>query len=90
LVYEKVLSQSEKHVPYRTVQNVTISQSIIDRMFHIANVVIENASSGQMTTTNRLGSNAILIPGQTPENANKIAEVLKKVILTKNSSQTGL
>lgn len=88
-----VIAKEEKHVPYRTLQDVTISQSIIDRFFGLANVMIENAAQNVIAGNNQNPvsfNNSIVIPGQTLERANKLTELLKNVILTKNSSVTGL
>jgi uncharacterized membrane protein YdbT with pleckstrin-like domain len=88
-----IIAKSEKHVPYNTLQDVTVSQGVIERMFGLASVMIENAANNQMRVgrNGRPVFNGITIPGQTPANAQKITEALKAVILTKPArSGTGL
>jgi putative membrane protein len=84
-----VIAKKENHLPYRAVQDVTVSQGIIERMLGIATVRIENAAAAQVTGRNVVSS-AVLIPGQPLTKANEISDVIKNVALTKNSSQTGL
>ena len=84
-----VVSLSETHLPYRSVQDVGISRSILDRMFGLANVKIENAAQVQVGRNGKVNP-GITIVGQTPENANKITEAVKNIILTKDASHTGL
>lgn len=84
-----IISQSEQHFPYRTIQDVTVSRSVLERMFGLATVRIENAAQvavGRYGTKNA----GIQIVGQTPESAARIVEVLKPVILSVNSTSTGL
>jgi uncharacterized membrane protein YdbT with pleckstrin-like domain len=87
-----ILSQSERHLPYRSIQDVTTSQSLLDRMFGLINVTIENAAQTAAPTTRygRVASNNIILVGQTKESAQKIVEALKPVILSRSSAQTGL
>jgi len=88
-----IIAKSEKHVPYNTLQDVTVSQGVIERMFGLSSVRIENAASGQMVVgrNGRPIFNGIMIPGQTSANAQKITEALKNVILSKPSrSGSGL
>ncbi|HQU07890.1 MAG: hypothetical protein B7X04_02360 [Parcubacteria group bacterium 21-54-25] len=82
LVHTGVISWSDRHIPYNTIQDVNLSQPIWGRMFGFANVRIENATQG--------GVGSINIPGQTLVNAGAITDALKSIILTKDSSRTGL
>jgi membrane protein YdbS with pleckstrin-like domain len=84
-----IIAKSENHLPYRSVQDVTVSQSIIDRVLGIATVVIENAAAPQMVGKLVISS-AIKIPGQPLDKANKLSEVVKSITLTTNSSHTGV
>jgi putative membrane protein len=90
-----ILSQSERHLPYRSIQDVSITQSFLDRLFGLSNVTIENAAQMSAPVSiyrrrNSKNSNNIILVGQSKESANKIVELLKPVILSTNSSQTGL
>ena len=71
-------------------QVVIVKQGIIERMFSLATVSIQNAAANQPVRGRALSSQAINIPGQTPEGANKIAEIVRSISLTRNSIQTGL
>jgi putative membrane protein len=82
----QVLSRSEEHMPYKTIQDVMVNQGIIERMFGLATVMIQNATNQGA----RRGFQGMRIPGQSLESANKIAEVVRSIALTKNSSGTGL
>ena len=84
-----VIAKSENHLPYRAVQDVSVSQGIIERMLGIATVKIENAAQMQMVGRRAISS-AILIPGQPLAKANELSESIKNISLTKNSSQTGV
>jgi uncharacterized membrane protein YdbT with pleckstrin-like domain len=85
-----IISQSEKHLPYRSIQDVSTSQSILDRIFKLTNVTIENAAQQVQTRANRRNNNNIVLVGQTEQSAAKIIDALKPVMLSRNSSQTGL
>ena len=84
-----LISRSEVHVPYRAVQDVTVTQGVIERFFGLATVNIQNAAQGQMVGRKFVQS-GIQIPGQTLEKANHIAEITRSVTLLKNTAQTGL
>lgn len=89
----QVLAKSEQHMPYRTVQDVVVRQGILERMFGLATVFIQNAASISVPRSGGRGaiaSQAMNIPGQTLEGANKIAEIVRSVSLTRNSTGTGL
>ena len=80
-----IIAKSEKHIPYNTVQDVIVNQSIFERLFGLARVTIQNAAGG-----GGLVGGGMTIPGQTLERANKLAEVVKSIALSKNSIGTGL
>lgn len=89
------IGKSEQHMPYRTVQDVIVKQGIIERMFGLATVAIQNAAANQPARRGGWGgrataSQAVTIPGQTPENASKIADIVRSISLTRNSTATGL
>lgn len=95
-IYMKVgvLSVSEKNMGYNTIQDVKVNQSFIDRIFGVADVIIENASPGMSINFNGkqvpVGANGIVIEGLKHEDAKKIAEEMKKVILSKSTIAKGL
>jgi putative membrane protein len=81
-----VLSRSEKHVPYKSIQNITESQGILDRMFGLSDVTIENATSGSM-------QNGISLVWQQKTNADELTGILNDIVSKINpqsSRSTGL
>jgi membrane protein YdbS with pleckstrin-like domain len=88
-----VIAISEKHMPYSSIQDVTVQQGVIERMFGLAKVRIENAAQGQMMPTRRGMVNlfsGVVIQGLSVEDANKITNILKTTVLGKNTSRYGL
>lgn len=86
-----VLSKSEKHVPYRTIQDVVLVQSVMERLFGICSVRIENAASGQ--TSGRRGTKfqGVMIPGLSLEQGKHLVEMLNGITSSiRNSGVTGL
>ena len=67
-----IFSMSETHMPYNTIQDVSINQSFINRMFGIYTVVIENAVGG---------GKAIALIGLSKQSAEEISQTLKKEVL---------
>jgi putative membrane protein len=79
----QVLARSEKHVPYRNIQNVTVTQGIVERILGICTVTIENAAQG--------GSSKLAIPGQTLDRGNALVSVTNGITSQiKNASVSGL
>ncbi|MEI8174725.1 MAG: PH domain-containing protein [bacterium] len=91
---EGVISMSEKHMPYSSIQDVTVKQSVIERLFGLAKVVIENAAQQQTVPTRNgrqiVGFAGILIQGLSLADANKITDIVKTTVLGKNNSRYGL
>ncbi len=90
-----IIARSEMHLPYRSIQDVSVSQGVLERLFGLATVRIENAAQGGSPAAaspfgRRLSSNAFLIPGQPLDKANALSDIIKNIALTKNASQTGL
>lgn len=89
-----VIARQEKHVPYNTIQDVSVSQGIVERLLGIATVKIENAAGAQFISTGRRGTpafNGLALPGQPIERAQKIAQILKEGVLSRTTQQgTGL
>ncbi len=84
LIRTGVVSRQERHMPYRAVQDVIVSQSIFERLFGIASVTIQNAAGSG------LDMSSISIPGQPIEKANQLSQIIRQVVLTKNPSRVGL
>ena len=67
-----IFSMSETHMPYNTIQDVSINQTFINRMFGIYTVTIENAVGG--------GKGLALI-GLSKQSAEEISGMLKREVL---------
>lgn len=91
---EGVISISEKHMPYSSIQDVTVKQGVIERFFGLAKVVIENAAQQQMVIGRRgqqvVGFAGVILQGLSLADANKITDVLKTTVLGRNNSRFGL
>lgn len=87
-----VISIAEKHMPYASIQNVNMNQSVFDRLLGIADVVIENAASHQVVVNKRVQSvaDSIIIEGLSKEDASHLTESLKAVTLSRDSRAMGL
>ncbi len=89
---EGVISLSEKHMPYSSIQDVTVVQGVFERFLGLAKVRIENAATQTIQTRN--GKMAIftgvLLQGLSLADANKITDILKNNVLGKNTGQYGL
>ncbi len=84
-----VISISEKHMPYSSIQDVTVRQGIIERFLGLGSVVIENAAQ-QIVTTKGVIFTGVVIQGISIEDANKITNILKSTVIGKSNSQYGL
>jgi membrane protein YdbS with pleckstrin-like domain len=96
-IKEGVLSVSEKNMAYKTIQDVKVNQTIIDRIFGVADVIIENASPSGMVPALAYGKrsrivpiNGIVLEGLSVTDARQIAEEVKSVILRKGGLTQGL
>src|SRR5258708_3877367 len=45
-IKQGVISKQERHIPYGVIQNIFVKQDLLDRLFGITSVTIENASAG--------------------------------------------
>jgi putative membrane protein len=89
---EGVISLSEKHMPYSSVQDVTVQQGVLDRIVGLAKVRIENAGSKSVITGRgaQVVFTGVLLQGLSLADANKITNLLKTNVLGKNSNKYGL
>lgn len=87
-----VISKSENHLPYKSIQNVTMIQGVIERLFGLATVIIQNASQGAIIQTGRsvsVISSAIPIIGQPREKANELNQILNQIVASINNPNSG-
>ncbi|MBU6427260.1 PH domain-containing protein [Patescibacteria group bacterium] len=89
---EGVISLSEKHMPYASIQDVTVQQSVLERLVGLARVCIENAAQQNMRTYRGVVSvfTGVMLQGISVNDANKITNLLKTTVLGKNTSRYGL
>lgn len=75
-----IISKSETHMPYSSIQDVLIKQGIIERLFGLCTVTIQNAVgiSGKNS-----GQSGTRLPGQPLAKGNELVEIVRKM------SQTG-
>jgi membrane protein YdbS with pleckstrin-like domain len=78
-----IISREEKHVLYRSVQDVIVAQTFWGRILGIATVKIQNAAGNGIWGT-------AVIPGLASNDANAVAELLRKVSLGVSAARTGL
>lgn len=76
-----VISKQQRHIPYGKIQNIYVSQGLLDRIFGLTLVVIENVSQESAKQNAGVGffGNRITIPGLTKESA----EIVKNAVLQK-------
>lgn len=91
-IKQGLITKIQRTIPYGVIQHVTVTQTILDKIFRLSNVEIQNATQGssgaptplmgyKKNITSIVGSNgnSIIVPGLFPEDA----EILKKKILDK-------
>ncbi len=93
LLRDGVISKEERHLPYRSIQNVTLKQGVVDRVLGIGSVSIENAANqgyggAQNFPSIPLGK-GIMIPGQSIEKANELLGILNGII-SKSANPAGM
>ncbi len=80
IFHQGILSKQQKNLPYGVIQDIIISQDLVDRLFGFASIIIENASFGggqvygrrQAAALIGFVGNVAVIPGLTVENAEKL------------------
>ena len=87
LMRSGIIARQEKHVPYRTVQDVILSRNFIDQLLGLSTVTVENAA---MANARDRGAARISIFGQTPERAEKLVAELRRITGGGTSAGTGL
>lgn len=88
-----IISKSENHLPYKSIQNVATHQGIIERLFGLATVIIQNAAQSGAVSGRSVSmvSSAIPLVGQPLEKANELNQILNQVVSSiHNPSGSGL
>ncbi len=87
LMKSGVVSREEKHVPYRTVQNVLLKRTVLDRVFGLSTVLIENAAIGTAKTGR---ASRIILPGQPVQKGMELVNELNRILGQTSDRDTGL
>lgn len=87
MMKDGVIKREEKHVPYRTLQNVLLKRSIIERMLGLSTVIIENAAMGTSKTGR---ASRITVPGQPFAKGNELVNELNRILGQTSGQSTGL
>lgn len=85
-----VLSMNEKHMPYSSVQDITVFQSLLGRIFGFSELIIKDATQTVITKNVKFNNmqqmeSGIRLVGLNPADAQKISEIAKKTILNRNT-----
>ena len=48
-----ILSRQQRHIPYGVIQNLFVEQDLLDRIFGLASLTVENASQGGTNVSNQ-------------------------------------
>ena len=67
-------------MPYKSIQNVTLNQGVLDRMLGISTVIIQNAAQGGGPIPVGVG-----IPGQPLERGQELVETLNKIVASQGN-----
>ena len=85
------ISRNETHIPYRSIQDVTLSQGLLDRMLGIASVRIQNAAQQGMPQQGVSLANGISLIAQPLDKANELISIVRDIVQrSRGSSSTGL
>ncbi len=89
LTKEGIIGRRETHVPYRTIQDVMLSQSIFERLLGLCTVKVENATAVAGGSKGRGINRGPRFPGQSLSKGQELVEILKG-IRASGSQQTGV
>lgn len=86
-----VIATQEKHLPYKSIQDVMIKQSLVEKILGLSTVVVQNAANAGMNYGRRglragINDANVVIPGQPIDKGQKLVEELNKVLVHRNES----
>jgi putative membrane protein len=84
VIHKGIVARQESHTPYRSIQDVLVSQGFLERLFGIATVTIQNAAGGGS------GWSSVVIPGQPLASAQHLSAVVRQTLLSKSAAKTGV
>lgn len=93
-----VLSTHETHLPYKSIQDVILKQGIIEKMFGLGTVVIQNAAQGGMmpmrgsifTMAAAQARMGVAIPGLPYEKARELSDTLNEIVRKKGDASQSM
>jgi uncharacterized membrane protein YdbT with pleckstrin-like domain len=96
-LHQGVINRQNRQLHYGVIQNVLVTRGLLDRLFGLSTLVIQNAtqSSEQDVKAHALGhagffGNTIQIPGLSKENAEEIKHVILKKIKDSPTVELGM
>lgn len=84
-----VIATQEKHLPYKSIQDVMIRQGLLEKILGLSTVIVQNASQSGMSSNRRGGrmnSADVVIPGQPLAKGQMLVEELNKVLARRADS----
>ncbi len=97
-----ILSKQNRHIPYGVIQNVILTRGLLDRIFGLASLTIENASEGGGLRTvpyvqagkrgEMIGfrGNVVHVPGLSFENAQELKNIILERVKANPIEELGL
>ncbi len=90
-----VISKSENHLPYKSIQNVLNKQSILNRILGLSTVIIQNAAQQMVSSRGQaIGQgSAISLVWQPKDKAEELSNMLNEIVTkanAQNSNSMGL
>jgi membrane protein YdbS with pleckstrin-like domain len=82
LVRQGVIAIEERHLPYRSIQNISVNQGVIGRFLGTCVVVIENAATAGYATGSKNQTkafNGTFLTGQTLPKGNELMRILNDI-----------
>lgn len=74
-----IISKREAHMPYSSIQDVLIKQSLIERLFGLCTVTIQNAVAVSGGYSKKGSSNGTNLPGQPLAKGNELVAIVRKM-----------
>lgn len=94
-LYQGLIRRQKRQLVYGVIQNIYVRQDLLDKLFGLASLTIENATNSvdagfQPKTLAGFVGNSISIPGLSLGNANDLKEKLQKLILKNPIIEQGM
>ncbi len=81
-----IIARYERNVPFSKIQHLVLSQTLMQRIFHLSTFSVQNADQGNIVQTHNILLANISLPGLSKSDAEALRkEIIGKVIKTKGS-----